>query len=75
MAECGDSILKIFHNHNMTYSNGINLENLSEIIQKSQDEKSANILKSITDKFMKKMMDNLLSIENNSKNKEKKRKS
>ena len=27
MAECGDSILKIFHNHNMTYSNGINLEN------------------------------------------------
>ena len=72
MAECGDSILKIFHNHNMTYSNGINLENLSEIIQKSQDEKSANILKSITDKFMKKMMDNLLSIENNSKNKEKK---
>ena len=72
MAECGDSILKIFHNHNMTYSNGINLENLSEIIQKSQDEKSANILKSITDKFMKKMMDNLISIENNSKNKEKK---
>ena len=72
MAECGDSILKIFHNHNMTYSNGINLENLSEIIQKSQDEKSANILKSITDKFMKKMMDNLLSIENHSKNKEKK---
>ena len=72
MAECGDSILKIFHNHNMTYSNGINLENLSEIIQKSQDEKSAKILKSITDKFMKKMMDNLLSIENNSKNKEKK---
>jgi len=72
MAECGDSILKIFHNHNMTYSNGINLENLQEIIQKSQDEKSAKILKSITDKFMKKMMDNLLSIENNSKNKEKK---
>ena len=72
MAECGDSILKIFHNHNMTYSNGINLENLSEIIQKSQDEKSAKILKSITDKFMKKMMDNLISIENNSKNKEKK---
>ena len=72
MAECGDSILKIFHNHNMTYSNGINLENLQEIIQKSQDEKSAKILKSITDKFMKKMMDNLISIENNSKNKEKK---
>ena len=72
MAECGDSILKIFHNHNMTYSNGINLENLQEIIQKSQDEKSAKILKSITDKFTKKMMDNLLSIENNSKNKEKK---
>ena len=72
MAECGDGILKIFHNHNMTYSNGINLENLQEIIQKSQDEKSAKILKSITDKFMKKMMDNLLSIENNSKNKEKK---
>ena len=55
----------------MTYSNGINLENLSEIIQKSQDEKSANILKSITDKFMKKMMDNIM--ENVDKKKEKKK--
>ena len=37
MAECGDLILKIFHSHNLTYSSGINFDNLMEIIQKSND--------------------------------------
>ena len=67
MTECGDEILKIFHNHNMTYSNGINLENLSEIINKSKDEKTVKILKDITDKFMNKMLENSLTSCNNKK--------
>ena len=70
MTECGDVILKLFHSHNLTYSNGINLERLSEIIQNSNDEKTGEILKKITDKFMKKMMDNIM--ENVDKKKEKK---
>ena len=71
MTECGDVILKLFHSHNLTYSNGINLEKLSEIIQNSHDEKTGEILKKITDKFMKKMMDNIM--ENVDKKKEKKK--
>ena len=54
MTECGDVILKLFHSHNLTYSNGINLEKLNEIMQNSKDSKTAEILKKITDKFMKK---------------------
>ena len=67
MTECGDMILKIFHTHNMTYSNGINFENLIEIIQKSNDEKSENILKMINEKFMKRIMENFISGVNNKK--------
>ena len=76
MNECGDDILKIFHNHNMTYNNGINLEILTDIIKKSKDEKTAKILKKITDKFINTMMENFLSVgkNNNKDNKEKKEK-
>ena len=72
MTECGDVILKLFHSHNLTYSNGINLEKLNEIMQNSKDSKTAEILKKITDKFMKKMLDNLLNTSNTTKNNEKK---
>ena len=61
MIECGDMILKIFHNHNLTYSNGINFESLIDIIQKSQDPKKESILKIINEKFMKKIKDNFIS--------------
>ena len=61
MTECGDLILKLFHSHNLTYSNGINLEKLNEIIQNSKDDKAAEVFKKITDKFMKKMLENLLN--------------
>ena len=70
MTECGDVILKLFHSHNLTYSNGINLERLSEIIQNNNDQKTKDIIKKITDKFMKKMMDNIM--ESVDKKKEKK---
>lgn len=74
MTECGDMILKIFHTHNMTYSNGINFENLIEIIQKSNDEKSENILKMINEKFMKRIMENFISGVNNKKQENEKKK-
>jgi len=61
MAECGDMILKIFHTHNLTYSNGINFENLLEIIQKSKDEESIKILNMINEKFMNKLMENFVN--------------
>ena len=61
MAECGDLILKIFHSHNLTYSNGINFENLMEIIQKSNDQESIKILKMINEKFMKRLMDSFIN--------------
>ena len=73
MTECGDMILKIFHTHNMTYSNGINFENLIEIIQKSNDEKSEKILKMINEKFMNRIMENFISGVNNKKQNEKKK--
>ena len=60
MAECGDSILKLFHSNNLTY-NGINLEKLNEIIRNSEDEKTKAMLKSITDKFIKKLSENIFS--------------
>ena len=56
MAECGDMILKIFHNHNLTYSNGISFENLIEIIQKSKDEKSMEIIQNINQKLIGRFM-------------------
>lgn len=74
MTECGDMILKIFHTHNMTYSNGINFENLIEIIQKSNDEKSEKILKMINEKFMNRIMENFISGVNNKKQENDKKK-
>lgn len=44
MAECGDMILKMFHSNNLTYSNGMNFENLIEIIQKNNDQESIKIM-------------------------------
>ena len=61
MAECGDLILKIFHSHNLTYSSGINFDNLMEIIQRSNDQESLKILRMINDKFMKRLMDNFIN--------------
>ena len=61
MTECGDMILKIFHNHNLTYSNGINFDSLIDIIQKSKDKKSENILKMINEKFRQRIKDNYIS--------------
>ena len=73
MTECGDVILKLFHTHNLTYSNGINLEKINEIIQNNKDEKTAGILHNITNKFIKKMMENLINSSEKKKNKEKKK--
>ena len=61
MSEWGDIILKIFHNHNLTYSNAITFESLIDIIKRSKDEKSETILQKINEKFMKKIMDNFIS--------------
>jgi len=54
MTECGDTILKLFHTHNLNYSNGINLEKINEIVQNNKDEKTAEILNTLTNKFLKK---------------------
>jgi hypothetical protein len=47
MAECGDIILRIFHSNNLTYSNGMNFENLLEIIQKNNDQESLKIMNTV----------------------------
>ena len=75
MSEYGDMILKIFHKNNLTYSNGINFNNLIEIIQNSKDEKSLNLLKMINEKFMKRIIDNFISgIKNKKLDKDKEKK-
>jgi len=71
MAECGDLILKIFHKQNLTYSNGINFENLIEIIQESHDKESENIINIINKKFMDKIINNFISGAKKNKNENK----
>lgn len=44
MSECGDLILRVFHSNNLTYSSGMNFENLYEIIQKKNDPESMKII-------------------------------
>jgi len=51
MSECGDLILRIFHSNNLTYSNGMNFENLMEIIQKNNDQESLRIMQ-VVDKYL-----------------------
>ena len=74
MSECGDMILKIFHNHNLTYSSGINFDCLIDIIKKSKDEKSGSILKMIEEKFRKRIYDNFVSGMNKKKETDKNKK-
>jgi hypothetical protein len=47
MSECGDMILRIFHSNNLTYSNGMNFENLIEILQSNNDEASLQLMNSV----------------------------
>lgn len=44
MSECGDAILRIFHSNNLTYSSGMNFENLMDIIQTKNDPESIKVL-------------------------------
>jgi WD40 repeat protein len=44
MTECGDMILRIFHSNNLTYSNGMNFENLIEILQRNNDQESLRLM-------------------------------
>ena len=44
MSECGDMILRIFHSNNLTYSNGMNFENLLDIIHQKNDQESIKII-------------------------------
>ena len=67
MSECGDMILKVFHNNNLTYSSGINFESLIDIIKKSNDSKGESIIEIINEKFMKRIMENYISGVNNKK--------
>ena len=48
MSECGDMILRVFHSNNLTYSNGMNFENLIEIIQKNNDRESMKLMNTVT---------------------------
>ena len=61
MAECGDLILIIFHKQILTYSKGINFENLIDIIRESHDQERDNILNKIQQKFMDKIINNYIS--------------
>ena len=57
MSECGDMILRIFHANNLTYSNGMNFENLLEIIQKNDDQESLKVMNTVF-KFLYSLMKN-----------------
>ena len=77
MCECGDTILKIFHNHNLTYTTGINFSSLLEIIRSCNDKESENLLNLINEKILKKVWDNFIEgfknhCKNNEENKEQK---
>ena len=74
MNECGDLILKIFHSHGLTYSNGLNFSTLLEIIQSDKNEESAKILKTINEKFITKLNENLLQSQQSQTNQENKEK-
>lgn len=52
MTECGDLILRIFHANNLTYSNGMNFENLMEIIQKNNDQESMRIMQVVRFEYL-----------------------
>jgi hypothetical protein len=47
MSECGDMILRVFHSNNLTYSNGMNFENLLEIIQRNNDRESMKLMNTV----------------------------
>ena len=75
MNECGDLILKIFHNKNLTYSSGINLESLLDIIKESHDTESEKILEMINKKFLDKIINNFITgIKNMKENKKEEKK-
>ena len=75
MNECGDAILKIFHSKNLTYGNGINFENLIDIIKESHDKEAENVLNTINKKLMEKIVNNFISgFRNNKENKKEEKK-
>lgn len=75
MNECGDAILKIFHSKNLTYGNGINFENLLDIIKESHDKEAENVLNTINKKLMEKIVNNFISgFRNNKENKKEEKK-
>jgi hypothetical protein len=59
MSECGDLILRIFHQNNLTYSNGVNFEQLLDIIQRNNDQESLRIMQTVIKNFF-----NLSSMKN-----------
>ena len=61
MNDCGDLILKIFHKKNLTYSNGISIESLLDIIKESNDPETEQILDMINKKFLDKIINNFIS--------------
>ena len=61
MNDCGDLILKIFHKKNLTYSNGISIESLLDIIKESHDPETEQILEMINKKFLDKIINNFIS--------------
>lgn len=74
MSECGDMILRVFHSNNVTYSSGLNFENLLEIIQNNNDQESMKVMNMLNEKFMKRIMESFINMEhrpNNNKNKSK----
>ena len=61
MTECGDSILRIFHKQNLTYSGGISFETLINIVRESNDIESKNILRTINEKLKEKIIESFIS--------------
>ena len=61
MSEYSESILKIFHENNIAFSNGVNFQQLLEIIEQNRTTESVKILNLLNEKIIKSLNECLMN--------------
>jgi hypothetical protein len=61
MSEYSESILKIFHENNIAFSNGVNFQQLLEIIEQNRTSESVKILNLLNEKIIKSLNECLMN--------------
>ena len=61
-SDCGDSILQIMHSHNWTTNNGVNLEEITNLLNRSNDENMVNLLQKLKEKLIQKLIQNFKNL-------------